>query len=340
MNSKKIAVVILNWNGIQFLKDYLPSVVNCSNSNISDVIVADNGSTDASVTFLKSTFPTVNVIQLDKNYGFAEGYNQAIKQLDYEYVLLLNSDVKVTEGWLEPLLQRLEQNPSIAACTPKLRAVNEPEKFEYAGAAGGFIDILGYAFCRGRIFDSVEVDEGQYDDACRVFWGTGAALLVKTSIFNKAGGLDGRFFAHMEEIDLCWRFWRMGFEVWYEPQSTVYHFGGGTLSQGNPHKTYLNYRNSLMMLLKNLRKRELIWILPLRMILDGVSAAKYLLANNFGDFWAVFKAHVSFYSLIPYTIAFRRRIKTVKFKTSSISYKGSIVWQYFAKGKKKYSDLK
>lgn len=340
MSAKKIAVVILNWNGAHFLKQFLPGILQHSNSSIAQIVVADNGSTDSSIELLKNEFTNVSIIQLDKNYGFAEGYNQAINQLDNEFVLLLNSDVEVSGNWLEPLIERMENNPKIAACVPKIRAINEPTKFEYAGAAGGFIDKFGYAFCRGRIFDNVEEDNGQYDDACRVFWGTGAALLVRTSLYKQAKGLDGKFFAHMEEIDLCWRLNRMGYEVWYEPQSVVYHLGGGTLAQGNPRKTFLNYRNSLLMLLKNLKKRELIWILPSRMILDGISALKCLTEKNTGDFWTIFRAHMAFYQNIAYTISKRRQIKTTKFITNKLIYNGSIVWLYFAKHIKTYNDLK
>jgi len=220
-----------------------------------------------------------------------------------------------------------------------LQEWNRSLKFEYAGAAGGFIDILGYAFCRGRIFDTIEKDNGQYDNACKVFWGSGAALLVRTELFKQAKGLDAKFFAHMEEIDLCWRFWRMGYEVWYEPLSTIYHLGGGTLAQGNPHKTFLNYRNSLMMIFKNLKTRELIWILPLRMILDGISALKCLMDKNIGDFKAIFRAHIAFYQLIPYTISCRKQIKSRKSISSNLILKSSIAWLYFVKKKKVFDKL-
>lgn len=340
MSVKKIAVIILNWNGAHFLKRYLPNILQNSDLNTAEIIVADNGSTDNSIEILQQEFKNVTIIRLEKNYGFAEGYNQAINQLDNEFVLLLNSDVEVSKNWLEPLIKRIEENTKIAACVPKIKSINEPSKFEYAGAAGGFIDRFGYAFCRGRIFDTVEEDKGQYDDACRVFWGTGAALLVRTTLYKQAKGLDRKFFAHMEEIDLCWRFNRMGFEIWYEPQSTVYHLGGGTLAQGNPHKTFLNYRNSLMMLLKNLKKRELIWILPFRMILDGISALKCLADKNTSDFGAIFRAHMAFYENITYTISERKQIKTTKFISNKLIYKGSIVWLYFAKHIKTYSSIK
>jgi GT2 family glycosyltransferase len=336
----KVSVIILNWNGAQFLERFLPSVIEHTNKQLAKIVVADNGSTDNSLEILSLKFPQVEVLSFSQNYGFAEGYNQAISKINSEYILLLNSDIEVSPNWLEPLVNRMERNKQVAACVPKLLSINQPESFEYAGAAGGYIDRFGYAFCRGRIFDNLETDNGQYNDARPVFWGTGAALLVRKEIFIKAGALDRLFFAHMEEIDLCWRFWRLGYEVWVEPSSVVYHLGGGTLPQGNPRKTFLNYRNSLLMLLKNLKKTELLWILPFRMILDGISAIKSLTDGNKKDFAAIFKAHLAFYCMIVPTLKLRKQANTLKPLPRGIRYNGCIAFDYFAIKETKFSDIR
>ncbi len=335
----KISVVILNWNGAQFLERFLPCILKHTNPQLAKIIVADNGSTDNSLEILHHNFPQVEILTFTQNYGFAEGYNQAISKINSKYILLLNSDVEVSSNWIEPLVDCMEYNDKIAACVPKLRSIDQPESFEYAGAAGGYLDRYGYAFCRGRIFDNLETDNGQYNDARPVFWGTGASLLVRREFFIEAGGLDGRFFAHMEEIDLCWRFWRLGYEVRVVPDSVVYHLGGGTLPQGSPRKTYLNYRNSLLMLLKNLSYTELLWILPFRMILDGVSAIKSLTDRNVKDFIAIFKAHMSFYCMISSTWKLRKKENTQKPLPKGIRYNGCLVLDYFIRGKNKFSDL-
>ena len=254
---KKISIVILNWNGEEMLRAFLPSVLVCSSGRDVEVCVADNGSTDASCAMLEEEFPIVRLIRLDENYGFAEGYNRALSQIDAEYVILLNSDVEVTPDWLQPLTEFMDNHPEVAACQPKIMSYKKRDTFEYAGAAGGFIDKLGYPFCRGRIFDVVEKDEGQYDTPLPVFWATGAALMIRLDVYKQVGGLDGRFFAHMEEIDLCWRLRSRGYGIYCIPQSEVYHVGGATLKKENPRKTFLNFRNNLLMLYKNLPEKEL-----------------------------------------------------------------------------------
>ncbi|MDR2936949.1 MAG: glycosyltransferase family 2 protein, partial [Rikenellaceae bacterium] len=285
----RIAVVILNWNGERFLEQFLPLVVACSGD--AQIAVADNGSTDGSLALLAARFPEARVIGLPKNYGFAEGYNRALARIEAEYYVLLNSDVEVTPGWLGPLVAMLDTDRQVAAVMPKLRAQSERTKFEYAGASGGFIDRFGYPYCRGRILQTVEEDRGQYDDAHPVFWATGAAMAVRADLYWKAGGLDADFFAHMEEIDLCWRLKRMGFRIMVEPAAVVYHVGGGTLSSDSPHKTFLNYRNNLAMLYKNLPEDDLWWILLARMVLDSLSAAVFLAQGKRPMMRAVWRAH-------------------------------------------------
>lgn len=293
---KKIAVVIMNWNGRKLMQMFLPSVVGYTDSRIADVVVADNGSTDGSTEWLESEFPSVIQLRFDRNHGFAGGYNLAVERLDgYEYVLLLNSDVEVTENWLAPMLEAMENDSGIAACQPKIKAYADKRMFEYAGAAGGYLDINGFPFCRGRIFDTVEEDKGQYDDGIRqVFWASGAAMLVRRSDYVVAGGLDTDFFAHMEEIDLCWRLNLLGKRVCVVPQSTVYHVGGGTLAAGNPRKTYLNFRNNLFMLYKNLPEREGRGIILRRKLLDGTAAAMFAAKLDFANVRAVWQAHRDF----------------------------------------------
>ena len=276
----KVSVVILNWNGCDMLRTFLPSVVRCSKSGQVEVCVADNGSTDASVEMLREEFPCVRIIVLDQNHGFADGYNLALQQVEAEYVVLLNSDVEVTEHWLEPMISYLDAHPEVAACQPKIRSQRQKEYFEYAGAAGGFIDKYGYPFCRGRVMEVVEKDEGQYDTILPVFWATGAALFIRLADYREAGGLDGRFFAHMEEIDLCWRLRSRGRKIVCIPQSTVYHVGGATLKKENPRKTFLNFRNNLVMLYKNLPDEELNKVMRIRACLDYVAAFTFLLKGQ------------------------------------------------------------
>ena len=283
----KVSVIILNWNGAQMLRTYLPSVVKSIQSSAFSVqlIVADNGSTDESLEVLAKEFPTVKTIVLDKNYGFAEGYNKAIEQVDSEYVVLLNSDVEVTDGWLTPLLDYMDAHPEVAAVQPKIRAWRQRDHFEHAGAAGGYLSWLGYPYCRGRRFGKVEQDHGQYDTIAEIDWTTGAAMCVRTRVYKECGGLDAAFFAHMEEIDLCWRMRNRGWKLACVPQSVVYHLGGGSLSYDNPRKTFLNFRNNLLMIYKN---RRFPWlVLILRFFLDYAAAAMFLVTGKKGSAKAV-----------------------------------------------------
>jgi GT2 family glycosyltransferase len=333
----KVAVVILNWNGRHFLEKFLGKVLDSiSTSGIGEakLVVADNASTDDSVEWVKANYPEVELILLDKNYGFADGYNKSLEQLDAEYFVLLNSDIEVTENWLPPLVNYMDLNPAVAACAPKLRAFNNPEFFEYAGAAGGFIDKYGYIFCRGRILDSIEKDSGQYDNVMHVFWATGAALMIRSELFRKAGGLDGSFFAHMEEIDLCWRLQLMGYKVSNLPESVVYHVGGGALPNNSPRKLYLNYRNNLMMLAKNLSKNRWL-IIFFRLLMDGASALVYLASGQLSYFKAVIMAHWAFFKKIPLCRQKRKAFNNLIVKKADTGiYNGSIVYKYFRSGKR------
>ena len=334
---EKVAVVILNYNGTAMLQAFLPAVIEHSLG--AAVIVADNASTDNSVEVLHEQFPQVRLITLDSNYGFAGGYNKALEQVDAEYYILLNSDVEVTPGWLNPLLSFMEQNREVVACQPKILSYRNKTEFEYAGASGGFIDRYGYPYCRGRLFDTVEEDNGQYDDVCRVFWATGAAMMVRSSAYKAAGGLDEQFFAHMEEIDLCWRMQSMGGSIYVVPQSKVYHVGGATLSKSNPRKTFLNFRNNLLMLYKNLPAEELSPVMRRRALLDYVAAAKFLLSFHWGDFKAVLRARREYKRLRGSYEAFRA--ENLAKQQCSIEGRApfSLLWQYYLRGKKKYSQL-
>ncbi|WP_109830679.1 glycosyltransferase family 2 protein [Reichenbachiella versicolor] len=332
--AKKTAVVILNYNGEEFLKTFLTNVVE--NSPSADVIVADNLSSDGSVDFLKSNHPDVQLIELDQNYGFTGGYNRVISKLDYEYTVLLNSDIEVAPNWLEPIINFMDSNPKVAACQPKILDYNQKEYFEYAGAAGGFIDTLGFPYCRGRVFDSLEKDSGQYNSPLQVFWATGAAMFVRTKLYNEVGGLDEDFFAHMEEIDLCWRLQRAGHEIYCIPDSTVYHVGGGTLNKINPRKTYFNFRNNLAMILKNESAINLVWKIPVKLTLDGIAAIKLWKDHSFGHFIAVIKAHFHFYAKA--SIHWRKRTSTTTTNTCQGPSKYILI-DYFIKGKKKYNLL-
>ena len=287
---KKISVVILNWNGCEMLRSFLPSVVRYSAGDDVEVCVADNGSTDSSVSMLREEFPMVRLILLEQNNGFADGYNLALKEVEAEYVVLLNSDVEVTEHWLEPLADYMDAHPGVAACQPKILSWRDRTKFEYAGAAGGYMDYYGYPFCRGRVMGSVEEDRGQYDVIAPVFWATGAALFIRLADYIDAGGLDGRFFAHMEEIDLCWRLRSRGRGIVCIPQSTVYHVGAATLKKESPRKTFLNFRNNLVMLYKNLPDEEFTSVMRVRVFLDYLAAFQFLLKGQFGNAKAVVHA--------------------------------------------------
>ena len=338
---KKVAIVILNWNGAAMMRRFLPSVIEHS-SDVADIIVADNDSKDDSLAFLKTEFPTVRTIILDKNYGFAGGYNRALEQVDYEYYMLLNSDVEVTEGWMERLIDFMDANPEVAACQPKLRAEHSRDMFEYAGASGGYIDRYGYPFCRGRVFDTVEKDQGQYDDPCEVMWATGAALMIRREDYWRVGGLDARFFAHCEEIDLCWRLCNLGRKIYCVPQSVVYHVGGGTLPKGNPMKTFLNFRNNLTMLYKNLPEAELVHVMRIRRVLDYVAAFKSLLLDrNLGEFKAVVNGRKAFKAWRKDFDADRRQIQASRTSATDAMRKPySISWQYYVHGCCTYRNIK
>jgi len=328
----KIAVVILNWNGIKLLEQFLPSVINYSPE--ATIYVADNASTDASVAFVKSHFPSVQIIQNAENFGFAQGYNEALKHMDAEYYALINSDIEVTPNWLQPIISLFESEPNIAIIQPKIRDYKNKAAFEYAGAAGGFIDQYGYPFCRGRIFETLEKDNQQYEDECSIFWASGACFFIRSTVFHDLKGFDADFFAHQEEIDLCWRAINKGHQIKYTSKSTVYHVGGATLAQGNPQKTYLNFRNSLVMLLKNLPKSSLFQVLFLRMLLDGLAGIQFLLKGKFSHFWAILRAHYSFYRL------FSKNYK--KRETSQIQryYKiKSIVYSYFIQKRSIFAEI-
>ncbi len=336
----KIAVVILNWNGCEMLRSFLPSVVRFSEADGGVVYVADNGSTDASVEMLRREFPTVRLIILKDNNGFADGYNLALKQVDAEYVVLLNSDVEVTEHWLAPLVAFMDAHPEVAACQPKIRSWRQKEQFEYAGAAGGFIDCYGYPFCRGRIFGVVEADSGQYDTVIPIFWATGAALFIRLKDYWEAGGLDGRFFAHMEEIDLCWRLRSRGRQLVCVPQSVVFHVGGATLKKENPHKTFLNFRNNLVMLYKNLPQEELVPVMRMRAILDYTAALSFVLKGQISNALAVLRARRSYVSLRPSFAASREEnLKKTCLTVIPERTKSSILAQFYLHGKKFFSQL-
>lgn len=338
---KKIAVVILNWNGRDLLKKYLPSVISFTDPELADIYVADNGSDDDSIAIIKSDFSGVRLICLDKNYGFAEGYNLAIEQIEEEYVLLLNSDVRVTENWLNPLFQYMDTHPQTAACQPKIRSDRSPEMFEHAGAAGGFIDRWGYPFCRGRLFHILEKDEQQYESVISIFWATGAALLTRTALYKSTGGLDGSFFAHMEEIDYCWRLWTRGYDIVAIPQSCVFHLGAATLQKESPRKTYLNFRNNLLMLYKNEPKWTCRRVLLIRFFLDFVAAAKMYLTGEKANAGAVLSAVHDFYKMrSKYRGKREQNYQLRKRKSIPSQYKGSLLIDFYLKGIRKFSQMK
>ncbi|CAN5409170.1 glycosyltransferase family 2 protein [soil metagenome] len=336
----KTAVIILNWNGRKFLEEFLPFVVQFNSAN-AEIIVADNASTDDSVEWLKINFPAIRIIRNQKNGGFAKGYNESLTQVDADYYVLLNSDVEVTAGWLEPIIKMLDADNSIAAVQPKICDYKDKTKFEYAGAAGGFIDKYGYPFCRGRIFETLETDSGQFDNDLEIFWATGACMFVRSSVWKELGGLDEDFFAHMEEIDLCWRMRNCGYKIMYSGKSEVYHVGGGTLSKQNSKKTFLNFRNNLILILKNHNSEYLFFKIVWRLFLDGIAGTKFFFTGEFAHTFAVLRAHYAFYSVVGTTLKKRNVLKSgiTKFATKGI-YTKSIVADYFLRGKKKFNDLK
>ena len=337
---EKLAIVILNWNGAQMLKTYLPSVLHYSRDEAT-VYVADNASTDGSLAFLKETFPECRLIVLEKNWGFAEGYNKALREIEAEYYLLLNSDIEVTHHWLTPMIEYMDHHGEVAACQPKLLSAVDHDCYEYAGASGGFLDRFGYPFCRGRIFDTVEEDNGQYDYRAEILWATGAALMIRSKDYWDAGGLDGRFFAHNEEIDLCWRLRIKGRKIVCLPESFVYHVGGGTLPKSNPMKTFLNFRNNLTMLYKCLPESELGPVMRWRWLLDYVAAWEMLLLKkNVGDFKAVYRARRAFRRWQKDFEADRKAIQASR-KAEKIpeQRRFSLLWQYYVKGRKTFAEL-
>ncbi len=334
----KVALVILNWNGNDFLEKFLPSVIQYNSFN-SQIIVADNASTDNSIHFLTANYPQIKIIKNTVNGGFAKGYNDALKQVIAEYYVLLNSDVEVTSNWIEPIIKLMDEDISIAACQPKIRSYSKKNYFEYAGAAGGFIDKYGYPFCRGRIFENIEEDKGQYNDTREIFWATGACLFIRSQFFHKAGGFDEDFFAHMEEIDLCWRLKNFGYKIMYSADSTVYHVGGGTLNKTNPNKTFLNFRNNLMLLFKNLPPHNFFLIILIRFKLDGLAGFKFLFSGQFSHFIAVIKAHFSFYASFGKTFKKRKLLKQqIKHYTTAV-YLHSIIADYYLRGKKTFKEI-
>lgn len=334
---KDISVVILNWNGSAMLQRFLPSVIRYSEE--AEIIVADNGSTDHSIDILREKFPSVRILPFRENYGFAEGYNRAIQQIETPYVLLLNDDVEVTPHWLQPLLEFMNHHPEVAACQPKILSETQRELFEYAGACGGFIDHLGYPYCRGRIFNHVEKDRGQYDQVCPIFWATGAALLVRTDVYRKEGGLDKRFFAHMEEIDFCWRLRSRNYGIYCIPQSTVYHVGGGTLPKSHPRKTFLNFRNNLLMLYKNLPEERLNFTLRIRYLLDLIAALKMLLSGQVKESMAIVKALRTFFKIRhDFDRQREENLQKQQLKDIPEMRNESLLVAFYLKKKKKFED--
>ena len=336
-----VAVVILNWNGKKLLEEFLPSVIQTTYANAL-IYVADNGSTDDSIEFVEKTYPTVKVVALPENYGFAEGYNRALKQIDTDYYVLLNSDVAVRPNWLEPLVEAAEKEDNIGALQPKILAQKQPTHFEYAGAGGGFWDKWGYPLCRGRILHILEEDKGQYDDSCDIGWAGGCAIFVKAKLYHDLGGLDPDFFAHFEEIDLCWRVWRSGHRVRVVPESVIYHVGGATLGAASPRKTFLNFRNSLVFLLKNKPMPGLATALFIRLYLDGVAGLVFLLRGQLKHTWAIVKAHWSFFFRFLFWLNKRKEVKKLMETYTPLTppeYPKSMVWQFYGKKRRTYSDL-
>jgi GT2 family glycosyltransferase len=344
-STPKVAIVILNWNGVKYLQQFLPSVLASTYPNL-DVVLGDNASTDNSVAYVKSLYPNIRIIQNNENYGFTGGYNRVLAQVEADYYILLNSDIEVEPNWIEPVIALMETDAQIAAAAPKIRSYAQKQYFEHAGAAGGFVDSLGYMFCRGRMFYEIEEDKGQYDQSGEVFWASGAALFIKKKYWDEAGGFDERFFAHMEEIDLCWRLKNMGYKIMYCAQSTVYHVGGGTLNTENPFKTYLNFRNNLLLLKKNLPFGRATFVIFIRFWLDMIALLRFLGEGKRKDAWAVSKAHQNFVRTI-----FKKSPKIGKSGSQEDNivhklpthlkgmYKGSIVSAFFIGKKRKFSDL-
>ncbi|WP_102407973.1 glycosyltransferase family 2 protein [Parabacteroides bouchesdurhonensis] len=338
--TKRISVVILNWNGAKLLEEFLPSVITYTPAEIAEIVVADNGSTDNSLEILKDKFPTVRIIPFTTNYGFAEGYNQALNHIDSEYTVLLNSDVEVTSGWLDALITVLDSDNSIACAQPKIRSQRNKEYFEYAGAAGGYLDIYGYPFCRGRVLHIIEKDQGQYDTTTDILWATGACLFVRTQTYKDVGGLDAQFFAHQEEVDMCWRLRCRGYRLVCIPQSIVYHVGGATLNMESPQKTFLNFRNNLLMLYKNLPEDKIRHVMRVRFWLDYIAATKFLLSGHPKNAKAVYDARKEFFSLKNSYLSIRKEnLKKTILKKIPELMQQSLILQFYLKGKKTYHQL-
>ena len=334
----KVAVVILNWNGVKYLRQFLPSVLSSIYPNL-EIIVGDNASTDGSVDFIKKVYPSVRIIQNDDNYGFTGGYNKILEHVDADYYILLNSDVEVFPGWISPVITLMESDPLIAAAAPKIRAFNQKSHFEHAGAAGGFIDSYGYPFCQGRMFYEVEEDQRQYQQSGEVFWATGAAMFVKKHCWHEAGGFDDRFFAHMEEIDLCWRLKNMGYKVMYCAESEVFHLGGGTLNVENPFKTYLNFRNNLLLLQNNLPFWRAVFVITIRIWMDLLALIRFLSEGKRKDAWAVSRAHQNFVLSLFKPSKKNKKLNVPKKYPLKGIYKGSLVWAFFVKKKRHFTEL-
>ena len=333
----KVSVVIINYNGRKYLEQFLPSVLATTYSDM-ELIVADNGSTDDSLDFLHRVYPHIRIIVLKRNHGYAGGYNEALKEVQSDYYVLLNSDVEVTPGWIDPVIALMEKDEKIGACQPKILSFHQKDQFEYAGGAGGWIDCLGYPFARGRIFDICETDKGQYNDVEKIFWASGAALFVRAELYHRAKGLDTYFFAHMEEIDFCWRLQLLGFSIYACPASVIYHVGGGTLPKGNERKVFLNFRNNMIMLAKNLPKRQSFWKIPVRIMMDFISAFKSLFAGQFVYFMAVGEAHLAFFKWVLFkrgesVFPVRRRASLTGW------YQHSVAWKHFVEGKETFDEI-
>tara|TARA_B100000902_G_scaffold398712_1_gene466531 strand:+ start:4512 stop:5531 length:1020 start_codon:yes stop_codon:yes gene_type:complete len=325
----KISIVIINWNGKKWLEDFLPKIQEYSSDDVVTVVV-DNKSTDDSISFIKNNYPKIKIIENDSNYGYAKGYNLSLKKIESKYYILLNSDIEVTKNWIEPIIKLMDEDEKIAACQPKILDFYNRNKFEYAGGSGGFIDKFGYPLCRGRIFDDIEIDSYQYEDAREIFWASGACLFIRASKFWEVNGFDNDFFAHQEEIDLCWRLKNNGYKIMVEPNSIVYHVGGGTLKVGSPLKTYLNFRNNLCTIFKNSSFKSLIFIIPTRLILDGLASIVFIFkSNGIKHFYSIFRSHIYFYMNLPKLIIKRKRLNQKEILegklNSSIIYKNKIL---------------
>jgi GT2 family glycosyltransferase len=340
MSEPKVSIVILNYNTKHLLLELIPYVLNSTYANF-EVVVADNASTDKSLDAVRTKFPTVRCIQINKNQGYAGGYNEALSQLDTDYWVLLNSDVEVEPNWLTPLMDLMLSSEVVAAIQPKIRSYNNRAQFEYAGACGGVIDKFGYPFCRGRLFDQLEMDDGQYDQPMEVFWATGAALLVRAEAYRTIGGLDQDFFAHMEEIDLCWRMKNVGYQVWVEPKSVVYHIGGGTLNAHSPKKVFLNFRNNLILIVKNMPTSQALKVVVVRLVMDGMAGIKFLMEGQPKSALMIVKAHWAFFGKFRYYWRKRAIGRVIQASEMHAGYVNlSIVFQYFMKGVRRYSDIK